>query len=315
MVRHFSDEYWTRYSRRGRVTAERHGEAAAEAHRRERARRRLAYLSSASAARPGRALEIGCGDGEALLELRQRGWSVLGIEPSHEKANNARGHGLDVRTELFEEVELEAGAFDLILHFHVLEHMADPQSALRRMRGLLSDHGRMLMETPTLYRPRTKPLEDFFRKAHFYVFTPATLEPMLALAGFRVLARDPDYAHLRWVCCADEPRGLAFDPGEARRAKSWCRWWNAAFTYGRWRRRLGLAASRAGCPDHLRGSAAGRVPVRGTTAAIRRAADGFSEPTGTRRAGVEARGSRTASMRVSGASRSSRPRRKRGLVA
>jgi SAM-dependent methyltransferase len=99
--------------------------------------------------RPGRVLEIGCGDGALLAELRSRGFAgggdLRGLEVSEEAARLARDRGLEV--DVFDGERLPAGdgSFDLAVLSHVLEHVPDPVPLLREAARVA---GTVIVEVP-----------------------------------------------------------------------------------------------------------------------------------------------------------------------
>lgn len=71
----------------------------------------------------GTLLDIGCGTGDFLGEMKRKGWTVKGLEPDEGAREQARkNHGLDVgqAEDLF---ALEADSYDVITMWHVLEHI------------------------------------------------------------------------------------------------------------------------------------------------------------------------------------------------
>jgi 2-polyprenyl-3-methyl-5-hydroxy-6-metoxy-1,4-benzoquinol methylase len=72
----------------------------------------------------GSVLEVGCGPGLMLSAFQRRGWRVLGIERNEKVAAAAR-HALGVEIVATPVEGLPADSrFDLIIMFHVLEHIA-----------------------------------------------------------------------------------------------------------------------------------------------------------------------------------------------
>ncbi|HEX6507038.1 MAG TPA: class I SAM-dependent methyltransferase [Chloroflexota bacterium] len=135
----------------------------------------------------GRALDIGCGRGSLLAHLRSRGWSVMGTELSEEGARYARDvlH-LDVRTGDLREVDID-GRFDLIILWHVLEHVADPESVLHEAAQRLEPGGTTLVAVPNF----TSFEAQWGKSAWFHLdvprhvnhFTPRLLRQMLRREG------------------------------------------------------------------------------------------------------------------------------------
>ena len=113
----------------------------------ERLRRRLGDL------RGKRVFEPGCGAGP--LTVRLAGWTgpagrVLALDAcagmaarcAHAAAGQAH---VEVRQAQAEEVELEAGAWDLILCFRFYPHLADATEFLRRCRTWLAPGGELVV--------------------------------------------------------------------------------------------------------------------------------------------------------------------------
>ena len=100
-----------------------------------------------------RVLDVGCADGRLLDWYRASGAGdrieTHGIEMDDRSAEIARGRGHRVVTGRFEvDRELEAGTFDLILAFHVIEHVDDPKGFARRAADLLAPGGLLVITTP-----------------------------------------------------------------------------------------------------------------------------------------------------------------------
>lgn len=98
--------------------------------------------------RPGRLLDVGCWTGSFLEAAATRGWTVTGIEPSKWASSEAQRRGSTVHNAAFEDVALEPESFDLIVSCDVVEHLADPASAVERMAGLLRPGGAVYLTVP-----------------------------------------------------------------------------------------------------------------------------------------------------------------------
>ncbi|MCU1655847.1 MAG: methyltransferase type 11 [Pseudonocardiales bacterium] len=70
--------------------------------------------------RPGRALDVGCGEGADAVWLAGQGWDVTALEVSQVALKRAERHAQDARAEVqwvhagLVEAPLQAGAFDLV---------------------------------------------------------------------------------------------------------------------------------------------------------------------------------------------------------
>jgi SAM-dependent methyltransferase len=147
---------------------------------------------------PGRALDIGCGDGDFLAELARRGWRVDGIEYSDAAAALARGKGIAVHQGDLASAGFPSGAFDVVTLWHVLEHLPEPAAALAEVRRVLRPDGLLVVEVPDsasltfrLCREHWFPLDV---PRHLQHFTPATLGALLERVGFAPVRRQSFHA-------------------------------------------------------------------------------------------------------------------------
>ena len=111
-----------------------------------------------------RILDVGCGDGQFLQYLAQRGYRrIAGIEPDTTRAKNARLRGIPV----FESLDgaRSAGAVeekvDLMLVWHVLEHVTRPADFVRSYVHVLAPGGMMLISVPNQASVQTRLFGQF----------------------------------------------------------------------------------------------------------------------------------------------------------
>lgn len=137
---------------------------------------------------PGRALDIGCGIGGALVKLRDHGWDVIGVEPDGDMATVARERfDLDVVTGMFEADTLPDEQVDLAYSCHVWEHLADPVATSSAAHRLLAPRGGHLMIVVPTFRKATTLAWSCFTAPHTYMFTEVSLGNVLDEAGFDVV--------------------------------------------------------------------------------------------------------------------------------
>src|SRR5215469_2217806 len=89
---------------------------------------------------PGRLLDIGCGNGNFLQQLRSSGWQVFGIEPDPVAAALAEAQGCTVFRGAIEDFSLNS-TYDAVTIWHVLEHLDNARSLFSKLRGALSPNG------------------------------------------------------------------------------------------------------------------------------------------------------------------------------
>jgi len=100
----------------------------------------------------GRLLDVGCGDGRFLWALDSRRWERFGIELSAQLVALVRSRmpAISLQAGDLHSDELAEGAFDVVTMWHALEHMPDPQRALRRAAALLGPGGVLFVSLPNL---------------------------------------------------------------------------------------------------------------------------------------------------------------------
>jgi SAM-dependent methyltransferase len=140
---------------------------------------------------PGaRILDVGCGRGVILGALADRGFEVHGQEISAGAA-----YGADSRAEIrianhLSDAGYEAGFFDEIIIWHVLEHLPDPRGTLEEAHRILKPGGRLIVAVPnfsSLQARATGPAWfhlDLPR--HLYQFPLGALRDLISSTGFEV---------------------------------------------------------------------------------------------------------------------------------
>jgi 2-polyprenyl-3-methyl-5-hydroxy-6-metoxy-1,4-benzoquinol methylase len=97
----------------------------------------------------GRLLEIGCGDGDYLLPMRELGWEIHGIEPDPQAAERAaRGTGARIWPGGIETAQIPDQSFDAVVSLHAIEHVYDPRLFISRAAGFLRPGGFLYVVTP-----------------------------------------------------------------------------------------------------------------------------------------------------------------------
>jgi 2-polyprenyl-3-methyl-5-hydroxy-6-metoxy-1,4-benzoquinol methylase len=140
-VRQYYDRYWE--ARRGPRT---------ETRSRERAALALELLGEPAAGR--RLIDLGCGPGWTLEAFRDAGFDVGGVDASNVAIEETARRGLTSRLLDLENDSLDSlktfleGPPDVVVALEVLEHLADPQELLRKVKGLLKPSSRVIVSLP-----------------------------------------------------------------------------------------------------------------------------------------------------------------------
>ena len=133
--------------------------------------------------RPLRILEVGCGTGSNIAMLREFG-SVEAIEPDDgARAIAAARTGAEIQGGYLPAgVELQDGAYDLIILLDVLEHIPDDVGALQALRSKLAPGGKLVLTVPAM--PWLWSAHD---EAHHHQrrYTSRKLREALTKSGFK----------------------------------------------------------------------------------------------------------------------------------
>jgi SAM-dependent methyltransferase len=119
------------------------------------------YAFAARLARGKRVLDAGCGAGYGAAELAKTALSVVGADIAAEAVAFARQH-YQMPVLEFERASCTAlphpdAAFDLVVAFEVIEHLADWRDFLAEVRRVLAPTGQFIVSTPNkLYYAETR---------------------------------------------------------------------------------------------------------------------------------------------------------------
>ena len=156
-----------------------------------------------------RLLEVGCGFGAFLYAVRPYVREVMGVEPD---ATARSWIKQTLGLKMLEKIPPAGSgqeAFDLVVSFHVLEHVPDPVAFLTKLRKVLRPGGEFVVEVPNVvdalvevYRVSSY-LQFYYQKAHLYYFSKQTLALALEKAGYEaVISGVQRYDlsnHMRWM--------------------------------------------------------------------------------------------------------------------
>lgn len=136
----------------------------------------------------GKLLDIGCGNGDYLLEMKYLGWDVFGIEIDEKAALVAKQLGLNVTAGALEIDSYPENYFSAIHMNNVIEHLSTPKEIMSICYKILKPGGRLTIKTcsnkslaHTLYKQDYRGLEI---PRHFFVYSPKSLKILGEKCGF-----------------------------------------------------------------------------------------------------------------------------------
>ncbi|MBF0532664.1 MAG: class I SAM-dependent methyltransferase [Candidatus Omnitrophica bacterium] len=147
--------------------------------------------TSLARVKPGKILDVGCGDGTFLSYLPPL-WKKFGYEPSpcgQAILKNREGiHFFDLASP---EKSAQEQSFDVITLWQSLEHMPDPQNTLNAIKNILKNTGILFISVPNcgslqakIFRGRWFHLDP---TRHYWHYTPKTITRLLENAGYHVV--------------------------------------------------------------------------------------------------------------------------------
>ena len=158
-------------------------------------RKRLANKIDSQFAHPGRILEIGSGRGTLLLYMAQKGWKAMGTEYSENLAKSVED-SMGVRvypTPELKDCGFPDDHFDVVLCYHVLEHLPDPISTVKEIHRIMQPQGLLITTVPNIGGFTARLTENRWFgidvPRHLFHFTPKTLERALTQNGFKIISR------------------------------------------------------------------------------------------------------------------------------
>ena len=159
----------------------------------ERFRKELARIDSLKDR--GKILDIGCAYGYFLVLAKEDGWQAHGIDVDKSSVDYCRQHhSLDVAHGGLKEGHFPERSFDVIMMFHVLEHIPDFHDVMLNAKRMLKDDGLLVIDVPNvadLRRSLFKQEWFQFKEHHLWYFSKKTIRFLLQKYGLRILTIHP----------------------------------------------------------------------------------------------------------------------------
>lgn len=150
--------------------------------------------------RKGRLLDIGTAAGAFVAAASKRGWDAEGCEPNQWLAQWGAAHyGIRIRQGSVFDHPYEAGSFDVVTLWDVIEHTLDPRQMLEHCRTLLKPGGLLVVNYPDIGSWIARAMGRrwlFLTSVHLYYFDRVSIRKMLESTGFAVTTIRPHVQRL-----------------------------------------------------------------------------------------------------------------------
>lgn len=127
--------------------------------------------------------DLGCGNGQMAKSLIERGYSVIGLEPSRTGARLSADRGVPTFCAEFPNLKLPDHSLRAVSMFDVLEHLPDRDALLREVFRTLQPGGLLILTLPALQWLWSQFDVD---GGHFIRYSRKTIKTELHRAGFEV---------------------------------------------------------------------------------------------------------------------------------
>ncbi len=158
-----------------------------------KAKRKLVVRETGCAT--GKILDIGCGTGAFLHAMKTSGWQVEGLEPDPKAAElSLKLYGITSShpENLFRK---EAGNYDAITMWHVLEHVHQLHPYMAELKKLIKKGGVIFIAVPnyTSFDARHYKMNwaAYDVPRHLYHFSPESMEVLVAQHGMQIKSIQP----------------------------------------------------------------------------------------------------------------------------
>ena len=134
-------------------------------------------------------LEIGCANGFFLDELHKNGFNnVYGVEPGENSVKKANKYIRNrIKIDIFKKGLFDKNSFDLILCFHTLDHVIDPNLFLKDVNFLLKKNGKVFFvvhDTSGLSVKLLGERSPIFDIEHIFLFNKENLKKIFLKNNF-----------------------------------------------------------------------------------------------------------------------------------
>jgi len=162
-------------------------------------------------------LDIGSGTGDFLKYMLNKGWDVVGVEPSKETSRTVERSGLTIFNCPFEDFIVKhqnfKQTFDAITLLNVLEHVPDPAKIVQHTKEFLKPHtGIICIRVPNDFNKLQFYADKKLKKTKWWVAIPdhinyfnfKSLRKLVESFGFKIIYKTTDFPMELFLLMGDD---------------------------------------------------------------------------------------------------------------
>lgn len=140
-------------------------------------------------------LDLGCGYGLVSSFINNK-YNKYGLEPNEEKIKNATKYinQENLKCSELNEFTFSDNFFDIIMCYHVIEHVNDPEYFIYNVNRILKQNGILVISTPNFNSSIAQLFKDNYRllhdKTHIKLFSDESFKFFLEDNGFYIIKID-----------------------------------------------------------------------------------------------------------------------------
>ncbi len=144
----------------------------------------------------GKLLDIGCGPGYLMMEARELGFDVYGVEVGKKAADIAKDKFGEnkIYNGILENSNFENNYFDIIMMSDVLEHVENPLKLFQISYDLLDKNGYIIITTPNTDSFTCKVMKSkwsHYNIEHIHYFNKASIEKLSNITDLNIIEIKP----------------------------------------------------------------------------------------------------------------------------
>ena len=136
-------------------------------------------------------LDIGCGTGSFLEELKKNDWKTIGVEPNFLAKEKTIKKGI----RCFNETKAIHDKFSIITMWHVLEHVTDLQKQFSELHRLIDSNGKVIIAVPNFKSYDAKFYKKYWAAfdvpRHIWHFSESAISKLAEENNFKLIKTKP----------------------------------------------------------------------------------------------------------------------------